>query len=503
MNVCGAVVVRDLCIGCGVCVGACPFGCIEMVWSSVGLLEPVEIKTCPPGCDRCLKVCPFLDGEDDESSLAKKLFAGVERIQQSAAVGYHLGAFVGAARRGYREIGASGGVASWFLAALIERNIVDAVIAVGATGDPNSLFSYQVLDCPEAVRKAAKSKYYPVEIGGAMREVLAREKRYAVVGLPCTIKGLRLAARADVRLRRRLVVMSGLVCGKTKSRSYTEYLARKAGADSKRLAFVDFRGKRAGHPASDYELRVRDEGNEQEHRLPWSAGSGRVWNSSMFTPRACLFCDDIFAETADAVFMDAWLPAYSIDSRGTSIVVVRSLLARDIVLRGLIDSEVELETLGIDQVEASQAGVIAEKRDALRKRLWMARQAGEAVPRKRVGPRRPWIVARARLRVQEAIRNESLTGWVAMGRDVSRLDAKIDSSWRRLLGLRRVERLFERGRRAAGKVLRDILRLGHAVGCGRAPALEAPGPGRTSSRRIETGVPSAGRGSRGEDRGSS
>lgn len=33
-------------------------------------------------------------------------------------------------------------------------------------------------------------------------------------------------------------------------------------------------------------------------------------------PRACNYCDDVFAECADVTCMDAWLPEYSQDHRG-------------------------------------------------------------------------------------------------------------------------------------------------------------------------------------------
>lgn len=40
--------------------------------------------------------------------------------------------------------------------------------------------------------------------------------------------------------------------------------------------------------------------------------------------KACDFCDDVFAETADIALGDAWLPEYVQDGNGTNVVVTRN-----------------------------------------------------------------------------------------------------------------------------------------------------------------------------------
>ena len=43
-----------------------------------------------------------------------------------------------------------------------------------------------------------------------------------------------------------------------------------------------------------------------------------------FKLNPCNYCDDVFAELADVVFMDAWLPKYSKDPLGHSLVINRN-----------------------------------------------------------------------------------------------------------------------------------------------------------------------------------
>ena len=44
-----------------------------------------------------------------------------------------------------------------------------------------------------------------------------------------------------------------------------------------------------------------------------------LWHYQYFKHNACNFCDDVFGETADITFMDAWLPEYVRDYKGTSL----------------------------------------------------------------------------------------------------------------------------------------------------------------------------------------
>lgn len=454
VNVCTSIVAKDLCIGCGVCAGTCPAGNLKMGWNSFGQLVPADQEKCLPNCRRCLDVCPFHDHEENEDTLAATQFGSIEGIQHTPETGYYLGAFVGHANGGYRDSGASGGLASWFLSSLLEQDLADYVICVGANPDPNRLFTYQVYDNPEDVRRAAKSKYYPVEISEAVTRILQRDGRYAIVGLPCTLKALRLAANAVPRLKARIVCLSGLVCGQNKTRSYTDYLIAKAGANKSQVTAVDFRGKRAAPPAQLI-FRVSEGKDGTTRELGWAEACRDVWVSGMFTPRSCLFCDDIFAETADIAFMDAWLPEYKAN---TSIALVRSRSALKVILAARNDGAVSLQPIAIDRVIASQAGVIEEKRMLLSYRLAIAASCGTPPPRKRVPARRPNLLVRELLRAREALRLESHRAWQEHGADAGAFEKSISHRRKQYAHTIRLVRLLQRGYRFARSPLKVLVK---------------------------------------------
>lgn len=413
-NVCSTIVSQDLCIGCGACAGLCPTGNLRMQWTKAGQLAPLETGHCPPACHLCLDICPFQDREEDEDTLATALYGAAKGIRHTPQTGFFLEAYAGHANGGYRERGASGGLASWFLANLLAKGTVEHIICVRPKTEPECLFEYAVLSTPEEVRGAAKSAYYPVEISGILRHLLDHEGRYAVVALPCVAKALRLASQRMPLLQHRLVLLAGLVCGQTKSRGFAEYLLRTIGLEPQEVTNLSFRSKNPDRPANNFELRARTS-TGTEGVCVWGGGFyADTWCSGMFTPRACTLCDDIFAETSDIVFMDAWLPEYTPDSRGTSIALVRSAIAHKLIEEGIAQGAVKMEPLPIGEAIASQAGVVELKRTGLSNRLWLAAKDGLQL-RKRVASVRPSCWRGLRLKARESVRRASHEAFVVAG----------------------------------------------------------------------------------------
>src|SRR3546814_304074 len=156
-----------------------------------------------------------------------------------------------------------------------------------------------------------------------LREIREVPGRYAVVGIPCFIKAVYLACDADPLLRARIVFTLGLVCGHMKSRHMVASFALQMGLRPASVRQIDYRVKDAARPANWYRARLADHAGEQRMQDWWHLVDGD-WGAGFFQNRACDFCDDVVAETADIAFGDAWVEPYSSDGRGTNVVVVRS-----------------------------------------------------------------------------------------------------------------------------------------------------------------------------------
>ena len=103
-------------------------------------------------------------------------------------------------------------------------------------------------------------------------------------------------------------------------------------------------------------------------------------------PEACNFCDDIFAEAADMVVADAWLPRCRAEWRGTSLIVTRTAMLATLLREGADAGELWLEPTPLANVIESQGGNVRRRRAGLAVRLADDIGAGLKVPRKQVPP---------------------------------------------------------------------------------------------------------------------
>ena len=374
---------HDLCIGCGVCAAICPDDVLAMQFNRFGEYNPVDVKGCTKECGLCLKVCPFADGNPDEDAIGELLFGEIPGIQHRSEIGYFLEGFVGHSQIDrHREHGSSGGMATWLLQTLLESGKVDAVVCVTSNPDPGKLFRFAVFSTADEVRAASGSAYYPVEVSDVLRYIIKNPARYAVTGLPCFVKAIRLAQLRNRKLRERIIVSLGLTCGQLKNKYYAACIAAMAGLKSAPIQ-VHFRGKEPDQPARNYSFSCWDkDGNKR--RIFWKDGVSEVWHNRWFTPMACNYCDDIFAECADVTFMDAWLPEYSDDPKGMNLAIFRSPALLEAVRTGVENGSLEARLVSIDEVIRSQSGAIAVKIDHLADRLYRKHQQKDRVPKKRV-----------------------------------------------------------------------------------------------------------------------
>ena len=82
--------------------------------------------------------------------------------------------------------------------------------------------------------------------------------------------------------------------------------------------------------------------------------------------------------------MDAWLPEYTTDYKGTSLLLVRSARIQHIIIEGIKSEEIHLNRIPVEKIIESQKDCIAEKRINIAYRLHLAHSRGITSPKKRV-----------------------------------------------------------------------------------------------------------------------
>lgn len=379
------VVERGMCVGCGGC-GVATRGAIPVTLTHRGIYQADLAGASPEALAAGSAVCPFSDDSPNEDVLRAPRSAVVPMSRDERLGDYST---VVAARRSSEDDllqSSSGGLTSFVVEKLLERGEIDGVIHSAPAGGGDVLFEFVVSTTPEELAGRKKSYYYATTFTDALNSVRGDGRRYAILGVPCYIRAARSICETDLELKAQLLFFVGLVCGHMKSQMFAESLGWQDGVPPHDLAQVDFRLKVPGKDAGRYDFGARAAGERELHRKPTAEMVGGSWGHGAFQPEACNFCDDIFAETADVAFGDAWLPEYKEDWRGTNVVVSRNSVIDDIIETGRADGTLTVDPLAVDDAVRTQAGNFRHRRDGLAVRLADDVAAGLSVPEKRVAP---------------------------------------------------------------------------------------------------------------------
>ena len=391
-----AMVDAGLCIGCGSC--ASTDDRADTRWNRYRLLEPAGPTDWfdRPTADLAQR-CPFSPSAADEDAIAADRFGDGPR---HPLLGKVEGCFVGhAAEPGFRSNGSSGGLVSWVAAELLRTGQVDGVAHVRPT-DPSAgggFFEYGISRTVDELFAGAKSRYHPVDLTGVLRAIRAMPGRYAIVGIPCFIKAVHLARRAEPVLAERITHTLGLFCGHLKSARFVESFAWQLGTPIAEVKAVDYRVKDEQRPANWYRAQLTLADGSQRAEDWWQLADGD-WGAGFFQAGACDFCDDVVAETADVAFGDAWVEPYSSDGRGTNVVVTRNPAMVALIEGGIADGRLDLSSVDADFVARTQAAGFRHRREGLSYRLsWGSTRRKAVRPRKRVAANGTGLPFRRRL----------------------------------------------------------------------------------------------------------
>ena len=347
----GPVVKGGLCTGCGTCVGLCPEEAVEMLMDySKGIYVPwVDEERCNQ-CGVCLAVCP--GHTVDFKQLNLDIFG---RESEDILVGNYSNCYTGyATDPKIRYDSASGGLLTALLIFALEEGVIDGAL-VTRMSEKNPLEPEPFITrTRDEIVSAAKSKYCPVPANTAFGEIIKEDGRFAMVGLPCHIQGVRKAEMVNRKLKEKIVLHLGLFCNHTPSFLATEYILRNMKVKKQEVKKLDYRGE--GWPGS---MKIGLENREISISLSdyWESGFG-----SFFYPLRCLSCIDALSELADISFGDAWLPEFSDDRLGQSMVISRTKVGQQILERAIRQGAIELAEVEPTKMKQSQRVLLRRRK---------------------------------------------------------------------------------------------------------------------------------------------
>jgi len=199
----------------------------------------------------------------------------------------------------------------------------------------------------EEVISAAGSKYCPVRQIWPWSDK-RNEGRFIVIGLPCHIQGLRNVQILNRELEKKVTLVLGLSAIMPNFPRNWFFCSRNTKSPVKR--YVDWTTEAVvGQLYENYDEWL----HSTFHPFQLIVLLG-LHLPKFFWPRRCLVCNDKLCQFADIIFMDAWLPEFSSDKTGVSLVVVRSKKGEEFVSKAAERGIIKLQPIPAEAILRSQ-----------------------------------------------------------------------------------------------------------------------------------------------------
>lgn len=357
-NTISQVVKDGLCTGCGTCVALCPEEAIKLtIDEKKGIYVSELDKEKCNNCGICYNACP--GHEVDFKQLNPEIFG---KEPKDILIGNYLNCYIGhSTDYDIRYNSSSGGLVTQLLIFALEEGIIAGSLVTRMKKDKPLEPEPFIARTKDEIIEASKSKYCPVPANIVLKEILDSKEgeRFAVVGLPCHIHGIRKAEQINKKLKERIVLHLGVFCNHTPNFWGTKLLLHKLKVREDEIIKLDYRGE--GYPGS---MKISKKSGELLLLPDYWGFIGTYF----FYPTRCLMCSDEVCELADISFGDAWLPELSDDKIGTSIIVSKNEIGEKILQLMKLKNKIELTEVGVKKVIQSQVEMLYFKKKNLNAR---------------------------------------------------------------------------------------------------------------------------------------
>ncbi len=379
------VVENELCTGCGTCVGICPYGAVTMHVSGSLFLPAINEKECTH-CHLCVECCPGASVNFEELNTFT-----FSKQPKNFLLGNYINCYLAHSNDELiRSNASSGGLATQLVVFALEQGFIDGAVVTRMRKDkPLEPESFLARTRDEIVA-ASKSKYCPTSTNLLLRAIAREKGKFAIVGLPCQIHGIRKAENRIKTIREKIVLHIGLMCSHTTSFSGTEFLLEKLGIAPEQVAEISYRGEH--WPGCMTVELVGGSRRAISYARKWKAYLP-VFSSFFFTPKRCLMCPDESNELADISVGDAWLPELRKQKRGESIIIARTEKGEELLHLALSRGQIYLRSVEEGKVRSAQAMPSRFKKRDLKNRLNTIVCRGEEIPRFLPKPDSPSILS--------------------------------------------------------------------------------------------------------------
>ena len=276
-----------------------------------------------------------------------------------------------------RHAAASGGALSALIVHLLDEDLVDAIIHVGASESPVYANRTVVSRTAEDVVAAAGSRYAPSAPLDGISDRLDGVTRYAFVGKPCDVAALRGLARQDPRIDLQIPYMLSFFCAGVPSHRGAEQVLDQLNVDLTDLASFRYRGN--GWPGRA--TATKSDGTMASMSYEQSWGDILAKHVQL----RCRICPDGVGSFADVACADAWETSDGgsplFDERdGVSFILTRTPRGEELVQSAVATRRLHVQPARIDDLTTIQPGQYFTATTGPA-RLWALRVLGRPTPR--------------------------------------------------------------------------------------------------------------------------
>ncbi|MCP1663172.1 coenzyme F420 hydrogenase subunit beta [Methanocalculus sp. AMF5] len=329
-----------LCTYCGTCVGVCPNN-VLIIRSGI-----IIIQDACNSCGFCYNICP--GREVNFPLLNKKIF---NEPNPDPYIGFYLSMHVAQSTNNIiRDKASSGGLVTTLLCHLLDTDQIDGAIVVDS--DPNSVwkFNVKIARTTNEILNATQSKYTQIPLNEILNVIDKCEGRFAFVGLPCHIHGIRNLQSKGWKTAQKIKFCIGLFCGFNMVAQATEDILDKLKVKRETIISLKYRG--GGHPGGF--LVETTEGDCFLNKSYYN-----IYNL-FYVPKRCLLCIDLTNELADISVGDIWLKNYS---DGWSSVIIRSNAGKNLFTDLLMNDHIKAEEIDREHLFRSHSHLFKHKKE--------------------------------------------------------------------------------------------------------------------------------------------
>ncbi|MFK5968796.1 MAG: Coenzyme F420 hydrogenase/dehydrogenase, beta subunit C-terminal domain [Candidatus Marithrix sp.] len=318
-----------LCNGCATCDAICPNDAITMLYDDkVGVYEPVIDSNKCENCQLCVIVCPGFQFDLQELMKASK------NLNFNKYIGPYKNIWRAYSKDNkIRQNASSGGIITQTLKFLLESGKVDgAIITRMDKNNPLETDTYIAWKV-EDLFASQKSHYTPTPLNSILKPIIRDKyinKRFAYVGLPSHVQGLRKIQRLVPDMVDKIPYVFSLFTAHIPTRKLTEFILYKENISVQDVKKIEYRG--GGNPGR---MRILLKTGEEKFvpHLKWYYFE-HAFPIFFFSPSEWLYFDKL-SQWADCSMGDNWQNGLA-EQNGASTVITRNDTV-DELLREMID----------------------------------------------------------------------------------------------------------------------------------------------------------------------